>query len=90
MVLFVDHDGALESDHGLAILVVTGGLHGDDADLRTGLRLALLQDLRLGVDGVALEDWAGSRTSSHPRFAKTFWEMSGGRSIPARYSRLGA
>src|SRR5258708_13032377 len=58
----VDHDGALERDDDRSILIVAAGLHRHDADMRARPRLALLPNLRLGVDGVALEDRLGKPT----------------------------
>ncbi len=55
----VDHDNALERDDDLAILVVAGGLHRHDADIRARPGLPLLQHLRLRVDGIAFEDRVG-------------------------------
>ncbi len=31
--VFVDHDDTVKSNHGRAILVVTGGLNSDDTDI---------------------------------------------------------
>ena len=55
----IDHDGTLEGDHDLAFVVVAGGLHRHNANIWARPRLSLLKDLRLGVDGVALEDRVG-------------------------------
>src|SRR5438094_3720131 len=55
----INHDGTLEGDHDLAIVVVAGGLHRHNADIWARPRLPLLQNLGLGVDGVALKDRVG-------------------------------
>jgi len=59
VTLSINEERALERDHYNAILVEAGRLYGDDAHVRTGSRLPLLQNLRAGVDGVALEDRSG-------------------------------
>src|SRR6516164_2762798 len=59
LTALVYHEGTLEGDHGLAIVVVASSLHRHNADIWARPRLPLLQDLGLGVDGVALEDRVG-------------------------------
>ena len=59
MILLVDHHGAPERDDRLPILVVAGRVYDYDPYIWARARLALLQDFRLGVDRVPLEDWVG-------------------------------
>src|SRR5512146_542982 len=56
MAALVDHDRALERNNDDAILVVAGRAHRHDANVWTRGGLARRQHLRLGVDGIALED----------------------------------
>src|SRR5712692_10491765 len=57
--LLPHHDAARVLEHHRAVVLDAQGPEFDDAPLRLGLRLALVHDLALGVDGLALEQRVG-------------------------------
>src|SRR5882724_6994682 len=63
------HRVASGAHHELAVLVLRAVLEGDDAPLRPRLRLALVHDLRLRVDRVAVKDRLGELHLVEPEVA---------------------
>src|SRR5262245_18373392 len=55
----VDHEGALEFNDHSAVLIHTRRLHAHDADIRTRLRFAFLENFASGVNRVAFEHRVG-------------------------------
>jgi hypothetical protein len=56
---FVDHDSPLERDDDHPLLIETGGLDREDANVGAGLRLAPLEYLACRIDRIPLEDGCG-------------------------------
>ena len=99
MASLVHHERALELDHDGPVLIDPSSPYAHDADVRSGFRFTLLEDLAPRIDGVAFEDRireaylvppeVGHDILREVRDGLTGHERQGERRVDQRSTKLG-